>query len=69
MPARAGLYTKDLDTGQFDSYWVDSGSNSSIDKLIQGGTSDTKIAMEDLLDGKTIETAIDEAIIFEQAGK
>ena len=37
-----------------------------IDKLIQGGTSDIKIAMEDLLEGKTIETAIDEEIIFEQ---
>lgn len=35
-----------------------------IDKLIQGGTSDIKIAMEDLLEGKTIETAIDEEIIL-----
>ena len=58
--------TKYLDTGKFDSYWVNTSSNSLIDKLIQGGTSDIKIAMEDLLEGKTIETAIDEEIIFEQ---
>ena len=58
--------TKYLDTGKFDSYWVNTSSNSLIDKLIQGGTSDIKIAMEDLLEGKAIETAIDEEIIFEQ---
>lgn len=56
--------TKYLDTGKFDSYWVNTSSNSLIDKLIQGGTSDIKIAMEDLLEGKTIETAIDEEIIL-----
>ncbi len=58
--------TKYLDTGKFDSYWVNTSSNSLIGKLIQKGTSDIKIAMEDLLEGKTIETAVDEEIIFEQ---
>lgn len=58
--------TKFLDTGKFDSYWVNTSSNSLIGKLIQEGTSDIKIAMEDLLEGKTIETVVDEEIIFEQ---
>ena len=58
--------TKYLDTEKFDSYWVNTSSNSLIGKLIQKGTSDIKIAMEDLLEGKTIETAVDEEIIFEQ---
>ena len=58
--------TKYLDTGKFDSYWVNTSSNSLIGKLIQEGTPDIKIAMEDLLEGKTIETAIDEEIVFDQ---
>ena len=58
--------TKYLDTGKFDSYWVNTSSNSLIGKLIQEGTPDIKIAMEDLLEGKTIETVVDEEIIFEQ---
>lgn len=58
--------TKYLDTGKFDSYWVNTSSNSLIGKLIQEGTPDIKIAMEDLLEGKTIETPVDEEIIFEQ---
>ena len=58
--------TKYLDTGKFDSYWVNTSSNSLIGKLIQEGTPDIKISMEDLLEGKTIETAIDEEIVFDQ---
>lgn len=58
--------TKFLDTGKFDSYWVNTSSNSLAGKLIQEGTSDIKIAMEDLLEGKAIETAVDEEIVFEQ---
>ena len=58
--------TKFLDTGKFDSYWVNTSSNSLAGKLIQEGTPDIKIAMEDLLEGKAIETAVDEEIVFEQ---
>ena len=58
--------TKYLDTGKFDSYWVNTSSNSLIGKLIQEGAPDIKIAMEDLLDGKSMETVIDEEIVFEQ---
>lgn len=48
------------------AYWANTSSNSLIGKLIQTGTSEIKIAMEDLLDGKQIETAIDEEIVFDQ---
>lgn len=58
--------TKYLDTGKFDSYWVNTSSNSLIGKLIQESSPDVKIAMEDLLEGKKIETVIDEEIVFEQ---
>lgn len=58
--------TKFLDTGKFDSYWVNTSSNSLAGKLIQEGTPDVKISMEDLLEGKAIKTAVDEEIVFEQ---
>lgn len=58
--------TKYLDSGKFDSYWANTSSNSLIGRLIQGGTPDIKIAMEDLLDGKQIESVIDEEIVFSQ---
>ena len=50
--------TKFLDTGKFDSYWVNTSSNSLAGKLIQEGTPDVKISMEDLLEGKAIKTAV-----------
>lgn len=58
--------TKYLDTGKFGAYWANTSSNSLIGKFIQEGVQDVKVAMEDLLTGKTIETIIDEEIVFEQ---
>lgn len=58
--------TKYLDSGKFDSYWANTSSNSLVSKLIQRGTPDIKISMEDLLKGKLIETVIDEEIVFNQ---
>lgn len=48
------------------AYWANTSSNSLVGRLIQTGTSEIKIAMEDLMDGKAIKTAIDEEIVFDQ---
>ena len=55
-----------LDRRQFEPYWANTGSNSMIGKLIQEGIPDLKIIMEDLLQGKSFHTTIDEQIIFNQ---
>lgn len=51
---------------KFAAYWANTSSNSLIGKLIREGSADIKIAMEDLLSGKTFRTQIDEQIIFSQ---
>lgn len=58
--------TKYLDSGKFDSYWVNTSSNSLVSKLIQKGTGTIKIAVEDLLAGKSIETSATEELVFQQ---
>lgn len=47
-------------------YWANTSSNQLIGKLVQQGTAQVKVTMEDLLAGKSFETEIDEEIIFEQ---
>lgn len=58
--------TKYLDRGAFGIYWANTSSNHLIGKLIQQGAPDIKIAVEDLLSGKKIITALDEEIVFNQ---
>ena len=58
--------TKYLDSGKFDSYWANTSANSLAGKLIREGSPDIKIAMEDLLNGRQIQSAIDEEIVFSQ---
>ena len=55
-----------LDKGRLDTYWANTSSNSLIGKLIREGDPDIKITMEDLLQGKTFCTEIDEQIVFDQ---
>lgn len=58
--------TKYLDTKVFKPYWANTSSNQLIARLLQQSTEDTKIKMEDLLNGKTITEILDEEIVFEQ---
>lgn len=58
--------TKYLDEKRFAAYWANTSSNNLVSNLIREGASDVKIAMEDLIEGKSIERVIDEEIIFEQ---
>ncbi len=58
--------TKYLDRGKFDTYWANTSSNHLVGKLIQRGTSEVKIAVEDLLAGKPIWTELSEEVVFEE---
>ncbi len=58
--------TNFLDTKKFSAYWANTSSNSLVGQLIQQGNPDVKIIMEDLLEGKSLITEIDEQIIFSQ---
>ncbi len=58
--------TQFLDEKNFAPYWADTSSNKLIGKIIQEGSSEIKTAVEDLLHGKDICTAIDEQIVFDQ---
>ena len=58
-----------LDTGEIKTYWANTSSNSLVGKLIREGSPDIKTIMEDLLNGKVLQTQIDEQIVFNQLGK
>lgn len=55
-----------LKTGRLATYWVNTSSNSLVDKLIREGSADIKISMESLLKGEHLYKEIDEQIIFDQ---
>ena len=55
-----------LDKQRFATYWANTSSNSLVGKLIQEGTVEIKIVMEDLLQGKSFHASFDEQIIFSQ---
>jgi hypothetical protein len=53
-----------LNKGKFKAYWSNTSSNSLAGKLIREGTKNIKRDFEQLLQGDTIETRIDEEIVF-----
>lgn len=55
-----------LDTGKFDTYWTNTSSNSLVSKLIREGSPHMKEILENLIQGGTLRTFIDEQIIFNQ---
>lgn len=55
-----------LDKKRFSTYWVNTSSNNLVSKLICEGSADVKVTMEDLLNGGTLRTNIDEQIVFSQ---
>ena len=55
-----------LDNGKFDTYWVNTSSNSLVGKLIREGNSSIKEKFERLLEDETISTTLDEQIIYDQ---
>ncbi len=55
-----------LDKREYRLYWANTSSNGLIGKLIREGDPSIKIAMEDLLHGKSFSTGLDEQIVFSQ---
>lgn len=55
--------------GKYDTYWADTSSNGLVSTLIQRGSADIKQTFEELLNGKCLETELDEQIIFNQLDK
>ena len=55
-----------LENRLYKPYWANSSSNRLVSQLIQQGSSQTKIMMEDLLAGKPLSMELDEEIIFDQ---
>lgn len=58
--------TKYLDAKKFGTYWANTSSNALVSKLIRESDGDIKVAVEDLLEDRTIETTVDEEIVFDQ---
>ena len=55
-----------LDKRKFAAYWANTSSNSLAGKLIREGSRDIKLTMEDLLNGKSFHTQLDEQIVYSQ---
>lgn len=53
-----------LDKRDFAPYWANTSSNQLVNQLIQGAGIETKTAVEDLLDGRSIYTALDAEVVF-----
>lgn len=58
--------TNFLDKGEYAAYWADTSSNGLVSGLIQSGSADMKQKMENLLEGGSIQTELEEQIIFQQ---
>lgn len=58
--------TNYLDEGRLGTYWANTSSNGLISNLIQQGNVEVKETMEDLLQGNSLVTEIDEEVIFSQ---
>ena len=50
----------------YDAYWTNTSSNSLVNSLVQTGNPELKKMMEQLLQGRSIQTEIDEQIVFNQ---
>lgn len=51
---------------KFEAYWANTSSNSLISRLIQEGSADVKMRMEDLMKGKSITVSFDEQVVYSQ---
>ncbi len=55
-----------LNERKFSAYWANTSSNDLIGKLIREGSREVKLIMENLLNGGTLCTKLDEQIVFNQ---
>ena len=52
--------------GEYGAYWADSSGNGLVNSLIKQGSAGMKKIMEQLLQGRSFDTEIDEQIVFDQ---
>lgn len=50
----------------FDTYWANTSCNNLVSKLARESSSDIKVMVSELINGKTISIELDEQIIFNQ---
>ena len=55
-----------LDKKKIALYWAESSSNGLINSLVQKGSSNIKLMVEELINGLTINVPIDEQIVFSE---
>ena len=55
-----------LDTGKIQTYWANTSSNSLVGKILREGNRKIKEKFEVLLRGETIDSPVDEQIIYSQ---
>lgn len=55
-----------LDTGKIKTYWANTSSNSLVGNLLRTGSKNIKMQFEQLLLGGTIQSSIDEEIVYNQ---
>lgn len=55
-----------LDTGKFGTYWANTSANSLVGKLLREGNGRIKEQFESLMKGGSIESEIDEQIVYNQ---
>ena len=55
-----------LDTGQYQTYWANTSSNSLVGKLIREGGRNVKLSFEQLMNGEHLQCPIDEQIVYNQ---
>ncbi|MDE6636173.1 MAG: AAA family ATPase, partial [Lachnospiraceae bacterium] len=58
-----------LDKKQLKTYWANTSSNGLAGSLIRKGSKNIKMQLEELLQGGSIKSRIDEEIVFNQLGK
>lgn len=61
--------TQYLDEKRLAPYWMNTSSNQLVGKLIQKASPRVKMVLEDLLQGKSFHTTMDEQVVFDQLGR
>ena len=52
--------------GKYEAYWTNTSSNKLVNSFVQSGDVELKQTMEELLQGKSFRTELDEQIVFNQ---
>ena len=53
-----------LQTGKYEPYWANTSSNTLVSKLVREGSVEIKQSFEELLNGGSVKSEIDEQLVF-----